>query len=60
MVVHVPAEAFARAESLDDLVFIEPERGRDLEGGAMKIGLWSSARTIACAGGRALVCFFGS
>ena len=32
MVVRVPAQAFAGAEGFDDLVFIEPERGRDLEG----------------------------
>ena len=32
MVVRVPAQAFARAEGFDDLVFVEPERSRDLEG----------------------------
>src|SRR6185312_8976313 len=31
MVMRVPAKAFARSEGFDDLVFIEPERGRDLE-----------------------------
>ena len=31
MVMRVPAQAFARAKGFDDLVFIEPERGRDLE-----------------------------
>src|ERR1700737_175661 len=31
MVMRMPAQAFARAEGLDDLVFIEPERGRYLE-----------------------------
>src|ERR1700756_4147272 len=31
MVMGVPAQAFAGAEGFDDLVFIEPERGRDLE-----------------------------
>ncbi len=31
MVMRVPAQAFARPEGFDDLVFIKPERGRDLE-----------------------------
>src|SRR3984957_7253656 len=31
MIMRVPAQAFARAEGFDDLVLIEPERGRHLE-----------------------------